>query len=168
MINFVVATGSRWRRSGTVRFHTLSLPQKTGMPIFATGGEGDCNTCHQDNMVTKQRRMRLLSISTFNCFEWAEYWLLWKKIAASCYNRNQTWLCVYCIRHYIRINWFIITLLSNVISLFIASQRVVTYHPPFCSIVQLFLNTWCLIIWLSEHRIFGLNFVQNAHWCVTD
>ena len=57
MISFFVATGSRWRRSGTVRFHTPSLPQKLARafsrpgveatPILATEitwwhGNGDC------------------------------------------------------------------------------------------------------------------------------
>ena len=58
MINFVVATRSRWRLSGVVRFHTLSLPQKLSRtsvsrpgvettPILATEitcwhGNGDC------------------------------------------------------------------------------------------------------------------------------
>ena len=64
--------------SGAVRFHTPSLPQKLTR-IFATGGGGDSNTCHRDNVVTWQRRLRLLSIQTLNCFYWAEYWLLWKK-----------------------------------------------------------------------------------------
>ena len=57
MINFVVATESRWRRSGAVRFHTPSLPQKlarafsrpgvAATPILAPEitwwhGKGDC------------------------------------------------------------------------------------------------------------------------------
>ena len=59
MINFVVATGSRWRMSGAVRFHTPSLPQKTGTCIFVIGGGGDCDTCRHDNVVTWQRRLWL-------------------------------------------------------------------------------------------------------------
>ena len=43
-------------------------PAKTGTRIFATGGGGDCDTCHQDNAVTWQRRLQLLSIKTLNCF----------------------------------------------------------------------------------------------------
>ena len=65
----LVATGSRWRRSGADRLHTPSLPQKSGTRIFVTGG--DCDTCHHDNAVTWQRRMRLLSIQTLNCLSWA-------------------------------------------------------------------------------------------------
>ena len=39
MINFVVATGSRWRRFGVVRFHTLSLPQKLSRAFSRPGVE---------------------------------------------------------------------------------------------------------------------------------
>ena len=39
MINFVVATGSRWRRSGAVRFHTLGLPQKLSRAFSRPGVE---------------------------------------------------------------------------------------------------------------------------------
>ena len=39
MINFVVATGSRWRRSGAVRFHTPSLPQKLACAFSRPGVE---------------------------------------------------------------------------------------------------------------------------------
>ena len=61
MINFVVATGSRRRRSGAVRFHTSSLPQKLARAFSRPGGGGDSDTCHRDNVVTWQRRLRLLS-----------------------------------------------------------------------------------------------------------
>ena len=46
-----------WRSSIS---HTQS-PAKTSTRIFATGGEGDSDTCHRDNVVTWQRRLRLLS-----------------------------------------------------------------------------------------------------------
>ena len=64
MINFVVATVSRWRRSGAVWFHTPSLPQKLARafsrpwveatPILATEitwlhGNGDCG-CSRFNL----------------------------------------------------------------------------------------------------------------------
>ena len=62
-----------WRNSIS---HAQS-PAKTITRIFATGGGGDSDTCHRDNVVTWQRRLRLLSIHTLNY--WAEYWLLWKK-----------------------------------------------------------------------------------------
>ena len=39
MINFVVATGSRWLRSGAVRFHTPSLPQKLARVFSRPGVE---------------------------------------------------------------------------------------------------------------------------------
>ena len=39
MINFVVATGSRWLRSGAVRFHTPSLPQKLARAFSRPGVE---------------------------------------------------------------------------------------------------------------------------------
>ena len=39
MIDFVVATGSRWRRSGIVRFHTLSLPRKLSRAFSRPGVE---------------------------------------------------------------------------------------------------------------------------------
>ena len=39
MINFIVATGSRWRRSGAVRFHTPSLPQKLPRAFLRLGVE---------------------------------------------------------------------------------------------------------------------------------
>ena len=39
MINFVVATRSRWRRSGAVRFHTPSLPQKLARAFSRPGVE---------------------------------------------------------------------------------------------------------------------------------
>ena len=68
MTNFVVATGSRWRRSGVVRFHTLSHPQKLSRAFSRPGDGGDSDTCHRDNVVTWQRRLRLLSIHTLNCF----------------------------------------------------------------------------------------------------
>ena len=69
MINYVVATESRWRRSGAVRFHTPSLPQKMARAFSRPGveatailatkitwwhGNGDCGD--------------LLSIQTLNCF----------------------------------------------------------------------------------------------------
>ena len=47
---------------------TLCFPQKTGAWTFATGGGGDNDTCHQDYMVTWQRRRRLLSIQALICF----------------------------------------------------------------------------------------------------
>ena len=47
--------------------HTQS-PAKTSMRIFATGGGGDSDTCHRDNVVTWQRRLRLLLIQNLNCF----------------------------------------------------------------------------------------------------
>ena len=47
---------------------TRSVSQKSGTRIFATGGGGDCDTCHQDNLVIWQRRLHLLSIETLNCF----------------------------------------------------------------------------------------------------
>ena len=54
------------------------LLQKTSTRIFATGDGGDSDTCYRDNVVKSQRRLRLLSIQTLNCFLWAEYWLGWK------------------------------------------------------------------------------------------
>ena len=41
--------------------------------------------------------------------------------------------------------------------------------PPsiLCSI-HLFFNAWCLIIWLSEHRIIRFRLVLNTHWSITD
>ena len=39
MINFVVVTGSRWRRYAAVRFRTLSLPQKLAR-VFSRPGMG--------------------------------------------------------------------------------------------------------------------------------
>ena len=60
--------GRRWTRSGAVRFHTPSRPQKLARALFATGGGGDSDTCHRDNVVTWQRRLRLLSIQNLNCF----------------------------------------------------------------------------------------------------
>ena len=68
MINFVVATGSRWRRSGLIRFHRLSLPQKLSRAFSRPGGGGDSDICHRDNVVTWQRKLRLLSTHTLNCF----------------------------------------------------------------------------------------------------
>ena len=53
-----------WRSSIS---HARS-PAKTITRIFLTGGGGHCDTCHQDNVVTWQRRLRLLSIQTLNCF----------------------------------------------------------------------------------------------------
>ena len=43
-------------------------PAKTITRIFATGGGGDSDTCHRDNVATWQRRLWLLSIHTLNCF----------------------------------------------------------------------------------------------------
>ena len=40
-------------------------PAKTITRIFAIGGGGDCDTCHKNNVVTWQRRPRLLSIQNF-------------------------------------------------------------------------------------------------------
>ena len=34
--------------------------------------------------------------------------------------------------------------------------------------IHLFLNAWCLIIWLSEHRIFSCRLVLNDHSTVTN
>ena len=53
-----------WRSSIS---HAQS-PAKTSTRIFVTRGGGDCDTCHQDHVVTWQRRLRLLSIQTLNCF----------------------------------------------------------------------------------------------------
>ena len=53
-----------WRSSIS---HAQS-PAKTSTRIFVTGDGGDCDTCHQDNLVTWQRRLRLLSIQTLNYF----------------------------------------------------------------------------------------------------
>ena len=47
---------------------TRPVSRETGTRIFATGGGGDCDTCHQDNVMTCQQRLRLLSIQTLNCF----------------------------------------------------------------------------------------------------
>ena len=54
-------------------------------------------------------------------------------------------------------------------------------HIAFCSIItgchispsilftiHWFFNAWCLIIWLSEHRVFGLRLVLHANRSVTD
>ena len=49
-----------WRSSIS---HAQS-PAKTSTRIFATGGGGDSDTCLRDNVVTWQRRLRLLSIQT--------------------------------------------------------------------------------------------------------
>ena len=51
---------SVWRSS---ILHAQS-PAKTITRIFTTGGGGDSDTCHRDNVVTWQRRLRLLSIQT--------------------------------------------------------------------------------------------------------
>ena len=47
---------------------TLWFPEKAGACTFATGGGGDSDTCHQDYVVTWQRRLRLLSIQALICF----------------------------------------------------------------------------------------------------
>ena len=52
-----------WRSSIS---HSQSLA-KNSTRIFATGGGGDSDTRHRDNVVTWQRRLRLLSIQTLNC-----------------------------------------------------------------------------------------------------
>ena len=47
---------------------TLWFPQKTGVCTFATRGGGGSYTCHQDYVVTWQRRLWLLSIQVLICF----------------------------------------------------------------------------------------------------
>ena len=46
----------------------LCFPLKTGACTFTTGGGGNSDTCHQDYVVTWQRRLRLLSIQALICF----------------------------------------------------------------------------------------------------
>ena len=70
MINFVVATGSRWCRSGAVRFHMPSLPQKLShaflrpgveaTPILATEICGDMAT---ETVVALDSNFKLLLMS---------------------------------------------------------------------------------------------------------
>ena len=60
-INFVVATGSS-------SISHILYPAEIGSHIFATGSRDDCDTCHQDNVVTWQWTLRLLSIQTLSCF----------------------------------------------------------------------------------------------------
>ena len=67
--------------AGLVQFDfTRSVSRKNYHAHFRDRGGGDCDTCHQDNVVTWQRRLWLLSIQTLNCCLWAEYWCLWKKL----------------------------------------------------------------------------------------
>ena len=40
--------------------------------------------------------------------------------------------------------------------------------PSILFTIHLCLDAYCLIIWLSEHRIPGFRLVFNAHWSVTD
>ena len=40
--------------------------------------------------------------------------------------------------------------------------------PSILFTIYLFFNAWCLIIWLSEHRIFTCRLVLNDHSSVTD
>ena len=68
MINFVVAKGSRRRRSGAVRFHTLSLPQKLARALSRPGVEATAILATKHNVVTWQRKLWLLTIQTLNCF----------------------------------------------------------------------------------------------------
>ena len=73
---------------------------------------------------------------------------------------------IFLIRHNTRSHWLIIALLSNVISLFVASQRVATYHFPVC-----FLSTY---FWMRGAWLFGwvniaffiFRLVLNSHWSV--
>ena len=48
--------------------NTLWFPQKTVACTFAAGRGGNSDTCHQDYVVTWQRRRRLLSIQALICF----------------------------------------------------------------------------------------------------
>ena len=41
----------RWRCSGAVRLTRSASRKKTGAWTFATGGEGDSDTCHQDHQL---------------------------------------------------------------------------------------------------------------------
>ena len=72
--------GSRWCRSGWIS-HAQS-PAKTGKHIFATGGGCDCDTFHQDNMVTGvalDSNFKLLLMSRILvAVETRQIWGIWK------------------------------------------------------------------------------------------
>ena len=57
-----LSSPSTWRQSGVVRFHTPCLPQKSGARIFATRGEGDCDTCQQESVVIRQCTLLTIQI----------------------------------------------------------------------------------------------------------
>ena len=83
-----------WRSSIS---HAQS-PTKTGTRILATGGGGDCDTCHQDNVVTWQ------VIRTAVALDWNYKLLLMGRLLVAAEKncgimlyRDQTWLCVYCL-----------------------------------------------------------------------
>ena len=64
--------------------------------------------------------------------------------------------------------WFVVAHLSNVISAFVASQQVAKCHPLSFLLSTYFFNARCLVIWLSEHRIFTYRLVLNDHSSATD
>ena len=94
MISFVVTAGSRWRRSGAVRFHTISLPQKLARAFSWPGWRRlrYLPPGHRDDMATKTA---VALNSNFKLLLLSRILVAVAKSVASCYNRDQTWLCVY-------------------------------------------------------------------------
>ena len=88
--------GNRWRPSGAVQFHTLSLPQKLAQRFSRPGVEATAILATKITWWHGNVETAVALDSNFKLLSMSRILVAVEKMVSSCYNRDQTWLCVYC------------------------------------------------------------------------